>query len=261
MFSHDLILMNEKDLPPTFDWSLAYIAKVKPVKGLEVGGGVNFYRLIPHSSDLQEFDNYEPDADTLVSDGRDTVTYTHQGVKLMAMFSVDPKAWISFDKFGPNDLKIYGEAAVLGVKDYGQYYDDIAERMPVMLGFNFPAFGVLDLLSLEVEWYRSPYRNDLGNIGNLNAVADWTIQTRPSPPSPLPVTGIPYAHSERDNWKWSLLLEKNLTDHVRFTGQVANDHYRPRPIAVGDIVSTGGTAEAFTTPNDWYYMLRLGVFF
>jgi hypothetical protein len=45
--SQDLILKSETDLPPLFDFSLAYIAQFK-VKGIfEVGAGVNFHRLIP----------------------------------------------------------------------------------------------------------------------------------------------------------------------------------------------------------------------
>ena len=105
------------------------------------------------------------------------------------------------------------------------------------------------------------YRNDLYNIGNLNTVADWTILTPGRPtPSPMPVSGA-YPDSTRDNLKWSLFAEKTVKNHIRITGQIANDHYRPRPIATGLISSTGGTAEAFTTPKDWYFMCRVGYFF
>jgi hypothetical protein len=247
-FSHDLILLNEKDLPPTFDWSLAYVAKYTAFNALVIGGGVNFYRLIPYNSALETVRNPEP--------AGDTVAYSNQGTKLTAMFSVDFKSWFPISG-APNDLKLYGEAAVLGVKNYGSYYNDIARRIPVMGGFNFPTFGLLDYFSLEVEYYASPYRNDLANIGNLNAVADWTDEDRPKP-SPVPVV---YADSLRDNLKWSVFLEKTVQKHVTFIAQVANDHFRPRPIATGDIKAAGGTAEAFTTPKDWYFMLRMGYFF
>jgi hypothetical protein len=42
---------------------------------------------------------------------------------------------------------------------------------------------------------------------------------------------------------------------------VANDHYRPRPVATGLIASSGGVAEAFSEQSDWYFMLRMGYFF
>jgi len=63
-----------------------------------------------------------------------------------------------------------------------------------------------------------------------------------------------------DNWKWSLYFEKTLHNHISFTAQVANDHFRPRPSAVV-LDEQGGMAEAFTSPKDWYYMFRLGYFF
>lgn len=262
-FSQDLILMNEKDLPPTFDWSLAYIAKYKVLDAFELGAGVNFYRLMPYSSKL------ETPGHLVTDNGRsievlapgDTLFYTHQGIKLMGMFNLDLKRVFGAGSMGPNDLILYGEAAVLGTKNYGTIYDKIGERIPIMAGFNFPAFGFLNYLSLEVEYYRSPYRNDLANIGNLNNVADWTdlIPSRPTP-SPVPVQGI-YPDSTRDNWKWSVNMEKIVAGHVHFIAQVANDHFRPRPMATTSISSKGGTAEAFTSPKDWYLMFRMGYFF
>ncbi len=193
-FSHDLLLINERELPPTFDWSLAYVAKYRAFNALEIGAGVNFYRLIPYSKPL-ETPGRNPNNATaqdgtpnydVVSPG-DTVFYTHQGIKLTGMFSLDPKRWLPFEHMGPEDFKLYGEAAVLGVKNYGAFYSDVWQRIPVMGGFNVPTFGVLDFLSVEVEWYGSHYRDDLANIGNpASIVAPWMTQS-PSNPSPVPV--------------------------------------------------------------------------
>lgn len=254
-FEQNLLLLNERHLPPTFDWSLAYVAKYRPMRGIEVGGGVNFYRVMPYSRELSEVEY----AGSLEPSG-DTVTYSHQGTKLMALFSVDFKNWLELPRASPRDLRLYGEAALIGVRNYGAVYDDPLERLPVTLGFNIPTLGLLDLFSVEVEWYGSPYRNDLANIGNPSAiVADWMTSIRPVP-TPLPVTG-PYAHSSGDDWKWSVLLEKTVARHVQFTAQVANDHYRPSPVATDVIFMSGGTATALTAPEDWYYMARLGFFF
>jgi hypothetical protein len=264
-FSHDLILQNEKDLPPTFDWSLAYIAKYKAFDAFEFGGGINFYRLLPYNTKLETPGHLPTDHgrsfEILDSITHDTLFFSHQGIKLMGTFSLDLKHWFQSGGFGPKDMIFYGEAAVLGIKDYGTVYGDINQRIPIMGGFNLPTFGILDFLSLEAEWYRSPYRNDLANIGNLNNVADWTglIPDRPTP-SPAPVKDV-YPDSTRDNWKWSVNMEKTVAEHVRFIAQVANDHYRPRPIATTSIASRGGTAEAFTSPKDWYLMFRIGYFF
>jgi hypothetical protein len=259
-FSQDLLFLNEHELPPTFDWSLAYIAKYRPISGLEVGAGVNFGRLIAYDSRIRTVDRYEPDADTTVSDSRDTATYTHQGTKLMAMFVLDPKVWISHPRMGPHDLKLYGEAALIGVKNHGELYDDRTERIPVMLGFNVPVFGLFDRLSVEVEYYDSPYRNDVSNIGypeGLVAPWRWNPLRTVTEPSPIPSEGT----STRDSWKWSVLLEKTVASHVRFTGQVASDHYRPLPFSTGLIYQPGGTEAALSSPKEWYFMGRVGFFF
>jgi hypothetical protein len=144
---------------------------------------------------------------------------------------------------------------------------------------------MLNHLSLEVEYYGAKYRNDLAMVGNNNTVADWTIMDH-AIPSPKPVSNADYGidsagyfrkssgdstyvrgtamdkdNVTKDNLKWSLYVDKVVAGHIQFVGQVANDHYRPRPTASGVIHSEGGTAEAFASPKDWYFMLRVGYFF
>ena len=268
--SQDLLLINERELPPTYDWSVAYIAKYRALNALEIGAGVNFYRLIPYSERLETPGRVSGNGVALdgtsnfeeVSPG-DTVFYTHQGIKLMARFALDLKRWLSFGNMGAEDFKLYGEAAILGVKDYGSYYDDVMERMPIMGGFNIPTFGVLDFLSVEVEWYGSPYKNDLYNIGNPSSIVGPWQNQNPPVPSPVPVLPGAYKDSTRDDVKWAVVVQKTVAKHVRFTAQVANDHYRAAPV-VSDgagITSVGGTASALTSPGDWYFMFRLGFFF
>ncbi|HLP39931.1 MAG TPA: hypothetical protein VK465_00360, partial [Fibrobacteria bacterium] len=184
-----------------------------------------------------------------------------------------------------NGLKLYAEGAVLGLKNCGKTYNDITKRMPLMIGVELPTFGLLDFLSIEVEQFKSPYRNDLIRIGNTNNVADWTQIAHPIP-SPKPVDNSDYAIHENGYWttamfdsvyvkgtaldkenvtsddiKWSLNLEKAFSKHIRFSGQVANDHFRPRPTSTNLITASGGTAEAFNEPSNWYFMFRMGYFF
>ena len=100
-FSHDLILNSERDLPPTFDWSLGYVAKYRAFDMLEIGAGTNFYRLIPYDKKLQipgklsdgdlkvlGRDNY---IETDPAKPGDTVFFTHQGIKSMVMATLDLK--------------------------------------------------------------------------------------------------------------------------------------------------------------------------
>lgn len=291
----DLLLNSERDIPPTFDWSIAFLAKYKALEAIEFGGGVNFYRLLPSNPSLTEpgrlknigniakyaeFDTTVTPAGTTI----DTLYFTHKGIKLMGMFSVDFKSLLGISNQSPDDLKLYGEVAVIGVENYGKTYDKLGERIPMMLGFNFPTFGLLDHLSLEVEYFKNRYRNDMALLGNQRNVADWTLQDHPIP-SPAPprysdygiengvwvngngdttqVAGTPLdvENLHSDDFKWSLHLEKTIHSSIRLTGQIANDHYRPRAIATGFITQAGGTAEAFSSNSDWYFMLRLGYFF
>jgi hypothetical protein len=260
-FRHDLLLLQERSLPPMLDWTLGYVARYRAFGALEVGAGVNFYRLVPYRATL-ETPGKLPNGDGEVAkdgtlnytvSGSDTTFYTHQGTKLMAMFSLDLKRWLPLRRGSAEDFRLYGEAAVLGVKDQGSYYDDIKQRIPVMLGFNVPTWGILDRLSLEAEWYGSPYRNDLYNVGNPAAiVAPWMNNNGDflTPlSSPVPVYPGAYADSTRDNWKWSVLLEKRAAKHVRLIAQVANDHTISPPIPTGGVVnSKGGTASLLTAP-------------
>jgi hypothetical protein len=291
----DLLLNNERDIPPTFDWSVAAVAKYKALDAIEFGGGVNLYRILPSNSDLTEpgrlknigeISKYVEFDTTVTPAGPsiDTIYFSHQGIKLMGMFSIDLKPFLGMRDMAAPDMKLYGEAAVIGIKNYGKTYDKIGERIPMMLGFNFPTFGILDRLSLEVEYFKNRYRNDMAMLGNQRNVADWTLQAHPLP-SPGPVRYSDYGIDQgqwvnnqgdtvkilgtpqdkenlhSDDFKWSLNLEKNIQSNIRFTAQIANDHYRPKAVATNFIVQAGGTAEAFTAASDWYFMLRLGYFF
>ncbi len=282
-FSHALVLNSERDIPPTLDWSLGYVARID-WNFLYAGAGLNFYRLIAYNETLREPGRLD-DVDLGFNKARyievmpagDTVYFTHQGTKAMVMAGADfgePLGW------EPDQFKLYFEADIIGLKNYGTVYDDITKRIPVMVGMHLPTFGLLDFLSVEVEQYKSPYRNDLVRIGNNNLVADWTTQSHPIPSAKPPGyedygisetgelngasvvgTAIDKENLTRDDLKWSLNFQKTVAGHIRFIGQIANDHYRPRPTATGLIFSSGGTAEAFSDASDWYFMLRAGYFF
>lgn len=343
-FSQDVIFANERQFPPTFDWSLGYVGKYKAADGLEFGAGFNAYRLLPANADLttpNRPDYYAKDSaltakggghvyERSYTEGRiDTVRnaqgqpvidtasgkallryvptteYTHRGVKLMAMAALDPKKVFGFGaRLGPEDLKIYAEAALIGVANYGTAYADRMQRIPIVFGFNLPAFGWLDVASLELEWYGARYRNNTARLAQ---------QKYSDIPSPLPVsyatydpiktkggvdpvtgrilkdsvdaqgqavldaqgniiqvpgpilirgTALDIQDLREDDWKWSLFVQKTIRGHIRFTGQIANDHFRPPATRTkyADLVGTG-TQEFGSSLSDWYFMARLGYFF
>jgi len=116
-------------------------------------------------------------------------------------------------------MKLYGEACIIGLKDYPFYYDNMSERTPMMIGFNFPTFKILDLLNIEGEYYSSristDYHNQVQPPGAMNRIF---------------VTPIPAAIAdnipETLKWKWSIYLKKTLAPRTSIILQFAHDHYR-----------------------------------
>lgn len=343
-FSQDVILSNERQFPPAFDWSLGYVGKYRPMEGLEFGAGFNWYRLLSANSDLTTPDRADYRAkdstvtanpaanryDHLYTEGRiDTVRdaqnqpvvdsstgkarlryvpmvfYTHRGIKLMGMASLDPKKVFGFgESLGEQDLKLYTEVALIGVQNYGSVYADRAQRIPVVFGINLPAFKWLDVVSLEVEWYGARYRNNISKLTQSNysglpspipisydtydpisghggvdpvtgrilrdsldaqgqAVADANGNTIKVPGNTRIVgTALDIQNLTQDDWKWSLFFQKTVRQHVRFTGQIANDHFRPEAVQAKYFPLPGtGTSEFSSSMKDWYFMFRMGYFF
>ncbi len=302
-FQQDFLINSENELHPYFDLSPAYIAGYSFGSAFHLGAGVNFYHLIPIDKKLTSppkdsafladrkekteneikspYDRVMIYVDT-VGGKVDTTVMSFQGTKVMANFSFDPKAlFAGSERLGPDDLKIYGEAAIIGLdqrKAYKALYGDLKHRMPIMVGFNFPMFKLLDNLSMEVEWYGAKFRDDYSRyksgagffespIPVSNSFVNRNPQRQIDPvtgDTTLVVSGtnIPFSQADieknqiRDNWKWSLYGSKTIEKHFKISFQVADDHFRP-----------GGTQDQIsyeailTSPKDWYWMAKVGYFF
>ena len=177
--------------------------------------------------------------------------YTQSGTLLMAGFSLDPKRAFSAGPLGPHDLKLFAEAALLGVKDYPIFYTDKMRRLPIMVGFNFPAFKLLDVLSLQVEYFNSPW---------INSYEESVSRNHATPSTPR---GTDKLYSENayndaadmDNYSWSVLARREVVKGLSISAQFARDHIRS--------VSEASWAGPGTDPNellrrseDWYWMLQ-----
>ncbi len=325
-FSHDLILRSEVELKPIFDFSLIYLTSFKFGPALEIGGGVNLYRVFaikPELTDLKDEETYRKNilpqrnvvtpydrkyiyvptdtiwyntdgvplnqvaagVDTFSVSGSelfrtdieridvvskaDTTFLSHRGIKLMGRFTFDPKAFMTIGNLGPEDLKLYGEIAVIGTQNYKGIYDDIRERIPVMMGFNIPTFGLLDRFSFEVEYYGARYKNDdfklkqllspipIGNGSSEYQQVDSLGYLKGNPG--VLFADVDIENMTKDNLKWSLYLSRTFMRHMKLSAQIANDHFRP-----GQYIDTHFTqrfATAFTRPEDFYVMFRIGYFF
>jgi hypothetical protein len=227
---------------PYFDYSLSFVAGYKFLnKILDVGFGIDLDRILPIKPQVTTDpspSNYVTDnQNNYVIENGDTLHYTKQGTKLMARLSFDPKPLLPFAEiFGPDDGKLYGELAILGTKNYGAYYPEVAKRMPMMFGFNIPCFKFVDVLSFEFEYYGC----DTTQLLN--------IQTSPNKATPdvYPVS------QPRSLTKWSFYAQKTITKGWAVKGLIGRDHYRGL-----DQVGNYDAIERMNGPEDWHYNLRI----
>ncbi|HKP95649.1 MAG TPA: hypothetical protein VJ385_07820 [Fibrobacteria bacterium] len=264
-FQQDLIVNSETDFFPYFDLSVAYVANCNFSSAFRLGGGVNFYHLIPITDSITS-GKWDVGHSTFVDsiganpDGtpiNDSTLIGFSGTKLMVNAAFDPKLLFGGPGIlGAEDLKIYGEIALLGLDNgpaYKKLYGDYLHRMPMMIGLNLPMFGFLDRLAFETEWYGSPVKDDLAGFNHTASSHQNAL--------PLKDANGKYINYKRDNWKWSLYGSRIVQGHVRISFQVANDHFRPG-IYTGDGDNNApGSQALMTTPKDWYTMFKVAYFF
>jgi hypothetical protein len=258
----DLMLTFETDIPPFYDASLSYLADYDMGKFLNVGAGVEFARLIA----VDDSQTTPKSPKTMYMDGGNTKYYTFKGIKLMGHMSFDIKPFLpgSESIFGKEDLKIYTEAAILGLQSYPANdsanslngiknniwgYDSLMNKIPVLLGFNVPTFKLLDVLSVEVEWYGCPYPDNFDNeLGKGN---DLGI---PLPDHLNRVVSNTYPYE--DNWKWSVYLKKMfMHDHFGVIFQCARDHMRLKSLV--DEAENGELEASLEEKRMWWWMAKV----
>lgn len=256
----NVILNNNIEWMAVGDLNLSGLASYNLLDIFEIGAGVS-------QSSIVSADTKATDGDSLLADENNSYMlpdssiemYSFRGTKVMGMVSFDPKKLIGLDIFGKEDLKIYAEAAVLGLKDYPKslfgidYYPDIMKRIPIMVGFNVPTFKLLDVFSIEGEWFGSLMPNDLYNGIKYN---------QPTPINTDKKTG-PYLldtiHQQYidDNLKWSVYAKRTLAGHFQIIAQVASDHLR----WYAQDWKEAEWEEAFRNPKQFYYRFKLAYMF
>jgi hypothetical protein len=238
---------------------------------LSLGGGISYAHLISMNENLttpkNSFNQYRGDsalkgdlAGTLDTNP-DVKFYTFRGIKLMGMATFDIKPVIPTTIFGKEDLKIFVEAAVLGVENYPFFYDDITKRIPVMFGLNFPTFKLLDVLSFEWEYYGSQFSNNMSNAQN-NQAAVWFINNNYDPKE-FDSTAASAGALPKDNWKWAIYAKKSLGKAVSLHLQIANDHMRMLnfPNVFPEFIdATRGVDGPFRMfQKDWYFDFKVQI--
>lgn len=169
--------------------------------------------------------------------------FNGSGIKPVGHFAFDPKPLFATDIFGPNDLVLYGEAAILGVKDYPVLYGDITQRMPMMIGFNVPTFKLLDVLAVEFEQYKSPFPNSYAEVMTSGGV--------PRPTLSFNGRYLPEYWAD-DDTKWSVFASRRIIDGVSGSVQVARDHARGWQYPAGKTWWS-----IISKKSHWYWMFKL----
>ena len=247
--SADLNVFIERDIEPNHDLSPSIVLNYQASKVFDVGAGAEFAHLISFTPHVLKGTAYLIDGDSLVDrpapiDSGDRFTF--QGVKLMARASANFGALLNNPWIGSEGLKLYVEGAILGVKNYPIYYDDMLERMPVLVGLNLPTLGFFDVLSFEYEYRKWGFLNSTGNIVDNNAPY-WDISLSDINSGKNPNKAI----KDQDN-KWSVYARKTITKGVAIYTQVASDWIR------GIDQNNNLTRLSITQkPSQWYYLFRL----
>jgi len=264
-FTEDFLLSSDMEFYPFFDLSPAYVASYQVHPSFRIGAGVNFHHLISVDEKLTS-GHSQQDRWKYISASGDTTNLGFNGTKVMANASFDPKPLLGGNGiFGAEDLKLYGEVAIIGLNTdeaHKAIYGDLTDRMPVMVGFNLPVFNYLEHLSLEVEWYGAKSEDNLDGYNTSGSSAS---------PTPYPTnwnTTFDKANAsttaprvKRDDWKWSVHGSRMIQEHVLLSFQVANDHYRP---GIFDGYADSNPPHRYAlmvTPKDWYTSLKLAYFF
>ncbi len=232
--------------PPYNDFSLGLTASYTlPNKAVDMGAGICFDRLLSINKDATEAKGL------YTQEGYDS-SWTLRSTKLDTRFSFDLKPLIGNpDILGLQDAKLYGEMAILGFKDPNYLGDStftstLFHRMPILLGINLPVFKILDLFSIEIEYFDSPYSNDWwGQYGS---------------PSPAPVFSSSSLDSEwrenyktKDNVKWTVYMKKSF-NKFDIVGIFANDHTIYDTYSA---VSYSNTEQSLRTSGNWHWYIKL----
>jgi hypothetical protein len=270
----DLLLTIEDFHYPYRDLEIGYVADIGALnKMITAGGGVQLVHFFSHQPGLVTpfYDPNEnslsysqqqttlikyPAVDTLSGtiQDMDTTVYTFKGTKLMGRLAVDIKEAVPVLKelTCPDDARIYGEIALLGLADIGPYYPDLMKRMPIMFGLSVPTFKVLDILSLEFEYFNSDYFNSPYRVLYENFPI-------PNAPNPAYIKALPFKKSP---WKWTVYAKKNLTALFYVSGMVGRDHFFLNyPMRKNTLDAIFNLGEVMPGDDHWQWILRAGLNF
>lgn len=177
--------------------------------------------------------------------------YTTAGTVVVGFGSLNLGTLFSSELIGEKDLRLYFEAALLGVKNYPVFYENRLQRIPVMVGLNIPTFKWLDLLAVQGEYFLNRFMNSTYSLGQSNTAVPYF----PSGNEALYSQDTYMDITKKDDYSYTILAQKTILDCFTISGQLARDHLR----TIGTNWFYGSRyepAEVLRTSRDWYWMLQ-----
>ena len=202
----DAMLTSETNEWPLQDWTVTGVVSNRVFDFFEVGAGASYQRLIS-VDESKTTPHYQDNSTKYFTENGDSAFYTYRSIKLMGRASLNPQRFIPEFKlplpqffgtapfFGKEDLKVYGEISVLGLKNYVaydsvvydsvvdnvngtvtylkrwgkapkivNYYDSLADRMPYMVGINLPTNPIVTYSILPLiltKWLKDETGDDI----------------------------------------------------------------------------------------------------
>lgn len=276
---------------PFYDYSLSLLVGSNPIEAVDIGIGIQWYRLMPI---MEELTTNKLTTPAKVENG-DTLYWTKKGTKLMTRAAFDIKgvlgdvdSSLTHTIFGKSGGVLYSELAILGFRDYPDYYTKLSRRMPVMAGIHVPThpfiangilegFAILGYLQGEdtftawdnkfeipshlisvialpiwagISWSTEHFFNIDSRWDLLAMEIEW-YGAEYTQKSSVPADSKDDFVKE-DDICWAVYAKKELLNGVAIKALLANDHYRDK-----DIAGNYQQNEIVRAANDWRYVLRL----
>jgi hypothetical protein len=117
----------------------------------------------------------------------------------------------------------------------------------VMVGASIPTFGLLDLLTLQLQYYPNSFpdnkKQQYSNTLPIPHLPDGMVDYRRNKAAGL---------YKGDDIKWTAYLKRNLFESLDLYLQVANDHIRSQ-----DKFAQPSFLPLTSEKEHWYYLVRL----
>lgn len=166
------------------------------------------------------------------------VSFDNRAVKIMLFAAIDLNRLLGWNSEDNGPFELYGELAQLGLENEPIFYTHYSQRMPIMLGFSAPTFGLLKTLSFEMEMLANPNIESQANLlENLDLLPDPEYR---------------YRTFGGDDIKWSIYALREIGSCWSIAFQLANDHMR--------LLDVYGRPESVPVTNrgrHWYWLSRI----